>query len=132
MRQRNFSVARPSDGERRLRHRLRDGQVDGLKFRRQVPIGGAVAEIVCHERRPIVERDGGRHADSASDARRDAALKRMGFHVLSFRNTDASLNPEGVLETILSAARSLPAYPGRVVIPQHGRHSSSHASGAGW
>jgi very-short-patch-repair endonuclease len=102
---------RPTDAERRLWHRLRDGQLDGIRFRRQVPIGNAIADFVCYERMLIVELDGSQHADSAAYARRDAELRRRGFRILRFWNTDALLNPEGVLETILATARSLPPHP---------------------
>jgi hypothetical protein len=37
---------------------------------------------VCREQRLIIEVDGGQHADSASDRRRDAYLNSLGYRVV--------------------------------------------------
>jgi len=58
--------------ERRLWGLLRCGQLGGLKFRRQVPLGAYIADFVCFYPRVIIECDGGQHADSAYNAERDA------------------------------------------------------------
>jgi very-short-patch-repair endonuclease len=41
---------------------LRDRQLKGCKFRRQVAIGRYIVDFACHERGLIVELDGGQHA----------------------------------------------------------------------
>jgi len=96
---------RPTNAERRLWSRLRDERLDGLKFRRQVPIGRAIADFVCYEHKLIVEVDGGQHSENARDVVRDAELSRRGFRVLRFWNIDVMRNTAGVLDTILAAAR---------------------------
>src|SRR5215468_1460399 len=51
-----------TDAERRLWSRLRLRQLNGLKFRRQAPIGPYVVDFLCLERRLVIEVDGGQHA----------------------------------------------------------------------
>ena len=48
-----------TDAERELWSRLRDRQMRGLKFRRQMPIEGFVADFACVEARLVIEVDGG-------------------------------------------------------------------------
>lgn len=92
---------RSTDAERLLWQHLRARQLDGLKFRRQQPIGNAVVDFVCFERRVIVELDGGHHAlQKKQDRKRDAALADSGFEVMRFWNTEVLKNLDGVLEQI--------------------------------
>jgi very-short-patch-repair endonuclease len=63
-----------TDAERKLWFALRDRRFANFKFRRQVPIGPYVADFVCFERRVVIEVDGGQHAGSARDERRDSWL----------------------------------------------------------
>ena len=58
--------------------------------------------------RLIVEADGSQHADSEHDARRDAWLKREGWRVIRFWNSDILTNEEGVLTAIFAALPPLP------------------------
>jgi very-short-patch-repair endonuclease len=84
-----------TDAERRLWSRLRNRQLDGFKFRRQVPIGRYVADFVCTEVRLIVELDGGQHVDrQIYDAERTAALESDGFTVKRFWNNAALIETD--------------------------------------
>jgi crossover junction endodeoxyribonuclease RuvC len=90
--------------EKRLWHRLRAGQIDGTKFRRQEPILGFTVDFVCHAHRLVVELDGGQHdSAAAADERRTKLLSQAGFRVLRFWNNDVVENLDGVLATISSA-----------------------------
>ena len=96
--------------ERGLWKLLRDRRLDGLKFRRQVPIGPYVADFACLGRRLIVEADGPFH-DPEADAVRDAWLASQGFRVLRFSNDEVAAR-DRVLGRILEAASaSLPQRP---------------------
>jgi crossover junction endodeoxyribonuclease RuvC len=86
-----------ADAERVLWTQLRAKRFEGHKFRRQEPILGFIADFVCHERRLVIEVDGGRHEGSASDERRERVLRQAGFEVLRFWNDDVAENLEGVL-----------------------------------
>jgi very-short-patch-repair endonuclease len=89
-----------TDAERAMWFLLRDRRFDGIKFRRQVPIGPYVVDFASIHHRLIVELDGGQHADSVSDVRRDAFLAAEGWSVLRFWNNDVLSNRNGVLEAI--------------------------------
>ena len=97
----------PTDAERRLWQLLRHRQLEGLRFRRQAPVGVYVLDFVCFEAALVVEVDGGQHAmeKKAADERRSAWLESQGFRILRFWNNDVLGNPEGVIETIRAALR---------------------------
>ena len=72
----------PSASERLLWSCIR-GKRLGVVFRRQVPLGRFVADFCAPARRLVVEVDGGYHAGRVkADARRDEALRRLGYRVL--------------------------------------------------
>lgn len=90
-----------TDAEAKLWSKLRNRQLNGHKFRRQVPIEGFVVDFVCYESRLVVEVDGGQHDEQAEkDARRTEVLEDAGFLVIRFWNNEVLGNCEGVLETI--------------------------------
>ena len=92
--------ANQTDAETVLWNRIRNRQIDGHKFARQVPIGHYICDFVCRERQIVIEVDGGQHAESAADAIRDRYLVDEGYRVLRFWNNDVLGNIEGVLLTI--------------------------------
>jgi very-short-patch-repair endonuclease len=49
----------------------------------------------------VVEVDGGQHAESESDTRRDRWLIANNFKVVRYWNNDVLQNPEGVLTDLL-------------------------------
>jgi very-short-patch-repair endonuclease len=91
----------PTEAERIMWGLLRGSQLDGMKFRRQTPIGPYIADFVCFDAKLIVECDGGQHADSTHDSRRDAWLRSQGFTILRFWNGEVIENTLGVTATIL-------------------------------
>ena len=93
-----------TEAERALWRHLRFRQLSGCKFRRQQPIGGCVADLVCLERRLVIELDGGQHMEQATeDNERDEWLRREGFRVIRFWNNDVMREIDGVMETIQEA-----------------------------
>jgi very-short-patch-repair endonuclease len=88
-----------TDAERFLWKHLRTKQIDGLKFRRQEPIGKYIADFACFDKTLIIEVDGEQHSHEV-DADRDAWMQSQGFKVLRFWNHDVLQNIEGVLEVI--------------------------------
>ena len=96
----------PTATERALWKLLRDRRLEGLKFRRQVPIGPYIADFVCFERRLIVEADGPFH-DPERDAVRDAWLRGQSFRVLRFSNHQIAVFPDVVLDEIRLATDTL-------------------------
>src|ERR1700728_4692784 len=85
-----------TDAERKLWYALRDRRFARFKFRRQVPLGPFIVDFVCFEQRLVIEVDGGQHADSAWDRRRDRWFAANEFRVARFWNNEVLRNPEGV------------------------------------
>ncbi|MBN2200646.1 endonuclease domain-containing protein [bacterium] len=95
-----------TDAERLLWLHLRDRNVENLKFRRQVPVGGYVVDFLCHEKMLIVEVDGSQHASQQLyDAKREKCLLEHGFRVIRFWNNDVLTNIEGVVARILECCK---------------------------
>jgi very-short-patch-repair endonuclease len=62
--------------------RLRNRQIAGYKFRRQVPIGPYFADFLCLSARLVIEVDGAEHHGRESDLRKTAYLEAHGYRVL--------------------------------------------------
>jgi very-short-patch-repair endonuclease len=77
-----------TDAERALWAKLRNRQLEGLKFRRQDPLGPYTVDFVCFERKLVIEVDGGQHAAAAEqDELRTRRLRERGYMVLRFWTT---------------------------------------------
>jgi len=98
---------RSSMTERLLWDLLRDRRLEGLKFRRQVPMGPYILDFVCFSHRLAVEADGPFH-DAEYDAHRDRWLAARGFRVLRFSNGDIRGSDFKVISRIAGAAGVTP------------------------
>ena len=90
--------------ERLLWQFLRKKNINGLKFRRQYPIGKYIVDFICNEKRLIIELDGGQHNENQNivyDKERTKYLETKGFKVIRFWNLDIENNIEGVYQEIL-------------------------------
>jgi very-short-patch-repair endonuclease len=93
-----------TDAEQRLWMGLRGVQLDGHRFRRQVPIGPYIVDFTCLKAHLVIEVDGGQHANATEqDDRRTAWLASQGFRVLRFWDNDVLLQTDSVLETVRNA-----------------------------
>jgi|SRR5690606_21969395 len=96
-----------TDAEERLWSRLRRRQLDGWRFRRQVPLGPYVVDFACLAARLVIEVDGSQHSWRAEhDAARTSWLEANGFQVLRFWNNEVHSNLDGVLETVRRALQT--------------------------
>ena len=87
---------------------MRNRQLNGVKFRRQQPIGRYIVDFISFERKLIIEIDGGQHNDSEiieRDKERTSYLENEGFHVVRFWNIDVMRNIEGVLTKIMESLK---------------------------
>jgi very-short-patch-repair endonuclease len=82
--------------------RLRNRQLGGYKFRRQVPIGPYFADFVCLSARLVVEVDGEGHRQE-SDERKTAFLKARGYQVLRIPVEQIDESIDAVMDTIFVA-----------------------------
>jgi very-short-patch-repair endonuclease len=103
-----------TDAELRIWLGVRGEQLDGHRFRRQVPIGPYIVDFVCLKAKLVIEIDGGQHQVNAEgDAARSAWLESRGYRVLRFWNTDVLREGESVLEKIrrelITPSPTLPA-----------------------
>ena len=99
-----------TDAERALWQLLRGRNLEGARFRRQVPIGPYVADFASFEPRLVIECDGGQHG-TERDASRDAYLKAQGFDVVRLWNHEVLQQPEGAWAAISAKLEALRAAP---------------------
>ena len=90
-----------TDAESKLWRHLRAKQLAGVKFRRQQPIGGYIADFYSAVNKVVIELDGGQHAESEADKIRDEFMKKAGIRVIRIWNNDVLENIDGVLEYIV-------------------------------
>jgi very-short-patch-repair endonuclease len=89
---------------------LRNRKLDGLKFRRQHPLDKFIADFYCHEKKLVVEVDGGIHNDKEvreSDEGRTYELKELGIMVIRFTNDEVQHKIDWVLQTISTVASKI-------------------------
>jgi very-short-patch-repair endonuclease len=93
-----------TDAERRLWQALRRGQLNGVQFRRQHPLGPYKLDFYCSSLRLAVEVDGGQHAESRkrADDQRTHWLADKDIEVVRYWNNDVLSNLQGVLEDLLT------------------------------
>ena len=97
--------------ERRLLRGLREAFPD-LKWRHQSPMGAYKPDLLCFSAKLIVEVDGDTHAmTDKHDADRTAYLRRQGYRVIRFANTDVMQNLDGVLAAISFSLREKEGAP---------------------
>ncbi len=101
-----------TNAERHLWKHLRQRQIAGYRFRRQMPMGSYIVDFICLERRLIIEIDGSQHQEQqVYDARRDQWLAEQEFQVLRFWNNEVLNQTEGVLMRILEVLERTPPTP---------------------
>jgi 5-methyltetrahydrofolate--homocysteine methyltransferase len=88
-----------------LWNELRGRRLDGMKFRRQHPLGPYVVDFCCVERRLIVEVDGEVHEQQREyDDSRSEYLSAISYRVIRFTNEQIANDLGSVLTTIREAA----------------------------
>ena len=103
----------PTEAEDRLWQELRGRRLEGIKFRRQVPMPPYVVDFLCADAMLIVEVDGSQHGDDVRDDVRTAFLKSRGFRVLRFWNDEVLREMNSVCDTILAYVRDRDLQPWR-------------------
>jgi very-short-patch-repair endonuclease len=80
---------------------LRNGQIGGMKFRRQHPVGPYVVDFFCHSAKLVVEVDGMSHDDqAAADIERSKHLESQGLRILRVTNEDVMRDLDAVTRQI--------------------------------
>ena len=99
----------PTNGEKKLWSVLRNRQLSGIRFNRQVPIGPFICDLAARSRKLVIEVDGGPHAISPTDRSRTAFLESRGYRVLRFWNNQVLENIDGVVSEIERTLRNMPS-----------------------
>jgi len=94
-----------TEAEKLLWRHLRNRELGGFKFRRQVQIDHYIVDFLCPLARLIIELDGGQH-NSEVDAARTAFLEGQGFRVIRFWNNDVMKDIDNVIRAIIQAMDS--------------------------
>jgi len=96
-----------TEPELRLWLQIRNRQLDGLRFRRQVAIGPYIADFFCAEKQLVIEIDGSQHFEAdaeKADRERTNWLEANGIRVLRFDNREVLTNLDGVCARIAEVA----------------------------
>ncbi len=92
---------RQTSAEQRLWLHLRGGQLTGMRFRRQQPIGPYIVDFYCASVRLVIEVDGPIHDEQVEyDRERDAYLAAHDLRILRFTNDAVFSDQDAVLRTI--------------------------------
>ncbi|MGE0227965.1 MAG: endonuclease domain-containing protein [Dehalococcoidia bacterium] len=89
--------------ERILWEQLRARRLDGLKFRRQHPVGPFVLDFYCDELHLAIEVDGGIHSTNEQarrDAERQALLEETGIRFIRIHSADIETNLEAAITAL--------------------------------
>lgn len=94
-----------TEAELKLWNALRAHRLEGLGFKRQMPIGNYIVDFACSEHRLIVEADGSQHATDAQinyDGERTEYFRNLGWQVVRFWNDDVLGDLDGVCQHIIA------------------------------
>ena len=95
--------------ERKLWNALKNRQLSGVRFNRQVVIRPFICDLVARSAKMVIEIDGGQHGEEIGyDGARTAFLQSKGYRLLRFWNNDVIGNLEGVVTTIEAALQTPP------------------------
>ncbi|MGV3615051.1 MAG: endonuclease domain-containing protein [Fimbriimonas sp.] len=111
---------KPTKGEARLWKLLQDRRFQGVKFRRQVPLGRYIADFACHDPKIVIELDGSGHERTVVyDLERKAWLEERGFTVLRFGSEIGISDGSELQEVVILTIQRLKKHP-KDPIPDEG------------
>ena len=101
-----------TDIERALWSILRNSQLQGVKFRRQFPVGKYILDFYSPAHKLGIEADGGQHYEEEGrkrDVIRAEEILKEGIRIIRFSDRDILRNIEGVCEVILHEIEKSPS-----------------------
>ena len=96
--------------EKLLWEKLRNNQLEGLKFRRQHPVNIYIADFYCHKFKLIIELDGDYHdqeEQKQKDQVRTEVLRLNDLKIIRFKNEEVEQDINQVLTTIKNKIEQL-------------------------
>ena len=104
--------SRGTKSEILLWNQLKGGQMNGLRFIRQKPIGDFIVDFYCKEVGLVIELDGLSHQYNEvmdMDERKQSYLESIGLKVIRFEDEDVIRDMLNVMRVIEHTALSLKA-----------------------
>jgi very-short-patch-repair endonuclease len=99
-----------TEAEKELWRLIINKKINGLKFRRQHPLGNYIADFYCHEKRLVIEVDGENH-DTNEQAKRDnertIVMNRSNITVIRFRNEEVLHDSKQVIKMIKNVSNNI-------------------------
>ncbi len=102
----------PTEAEIVLWELVKSKKLSGFKFRRQHIIGSYITDLVCLDRKLVIEIDGLIHQlpeNKEADENRTLWLNEKGFKVIRFTNDEVLYKTDETLDSILAALNSQPS-----------------------
>lgn len=99
--------ANPTPAEELLWNYLCKNQLDGLRFKRQHPIGQYIADFYCHSVKLVIELDGSIHQLPEiiqNDLEKEDFIKTNGLKIIRFTNQEVYKNINDILNKIRESA----------------------------
>ncbi len=97
-----------TQAEKIIWSKLRNKQINGLKFYRQWSIGSYILDFYCHPLKLAIEIDGGQHNENDAYERiRTQFLQKQNITLLRFWNNEVLENIDGVMNNILEESNLL-------------------------
>ena len=96
--------------EKLLWEKLRNNQLEGLKFRRQHPVNINIADFYCHKFKLIIELDGDYHdqeEQKQKDEVRTEVLRLNDLKIIRFKNEEVEQDINQVLTAIKNKIEQL-------------------------
>lgn len=104
--------AKGTKSERYLWKLLRSRQFEGMKFRRQHPIGPYIADFYCADAKLVIELDGVSHDGRGEyDDQRRAYLEQSGLRVIKMRDDELFADSPSLATEILRVTGRLEPSP---------------------
>jgi len=100
-----------TDAKKLLWSKIRKGQLAGLQFNRQKPIGHYIVDFYCDKAGLVIEIDGGQHYEDRNilkDKIRERYFGKIGLKTIRFTNLDVLKNINSVVEKIYQETKNPP------------------------
>ncbi|MDQ8004697.1 MAG: methionine synthase [Pedobacter sp.] len=117
----------PTEAENVMWQLVRSKQLEGYKFRRQHIIGQYIADLVCLDRKLVVEIDGLIHQlpeNKISDEERTTWLQEEGYEVIRFTNEEVLFDTDNTLNKLVFALQSRPSIKAQKELASTSQNSS--------
>lgn len=98
----------PTPAERKLWSRLRNRQLNGVRFRNQHAIGSYIPDFCAVKEKLIIELDGSQHLEQTEyDEGRTKYFESLGYKVIRFWNNQVTNELENVILAIKYALEEI-------------------------